>query len=453
MNAKRSLNTSWRRAAAIPGLKRDVAALSVLIVAAIISTIATLAFLSGEGLFVEKIALRAEFEEVPGLNPNATPHVATIAGVRVGDIVSYEATDRGTAIVTMSIDPNVATIYDNATALLRPKNPLNDMQISINPGGPPGQPLGDNGLIPVGQTKRPIQVNEALQHLDERSQAAIENLMSASDIALVSAPQQLPGGLRAVDNNLNTMRPVVEALETRRENIAKLVTALSQISTAIGGDKERAARLADSTQQTLKVLADNDQDLVATFAEFPGLSEQLRKALSATQDLTEQLDPTLDNLKEAADELPDALEEFGDTIDELDETVEDLDPFVKKAKHVLRDLRPFVEDVDVALDDAVAITTNLDRDTKTISTYLTVIQAFIYNTSSVFGAGDANGGNIRGHFVYSFPDGPQALPGGQPGYSPGPEAGVKPGRPNEFTPIPDYVPGAPEHNAKTSGGN
>lgn len=456
MNAKkkRSAGQRWERLISTPGLKKDVVALGLLIAVAIGSMAGTGYFLGGTLPWTDHYVLRAEFEEVPGLNPNATPHVATIAGVRVGDITGYEATDRGTAIVTMELDENVPTIYDNATALLRPKNPLNDMQITINPGNEPGKPIASGGMIPVGQTKRPIQINEALQHLDDRAQAAVTDLMVASDVALANAPKQFPEGIKATDQTLTTLRPVMESLSTRRDNIAKLVTALGHIANALGGDRERATRLADSLQTTLGVIAANDRDLVATFNEFPGLSDKLHDALSATQDLTKELNPTLDNLSDASDELPDALERFEKTTDELGDTVDSARDFAHEAKSVVKDLRPFVNKLHDSMDDLIGITRTLDRDTDTIFNYLTVLHVFTSTTSSVFGAGDGTGNNIRGHApMVSFPDATQFLPGGQPGYSPGPEGGLLPGKPSPFTPMPAYIPGSPERNSRTSGGN
>jgi phospholipid/cholesterol/gamma-HCH transport system substrate-binding protein len=450
---KRGFAQRWERLLSTPGLKRDVMALSVLIIVAIGSMAGTGYFLGGQLPWTDHYVLRAEFEQVPGLNPDATPHVATIAGVRVGDITDYEATDRGTAIVTMELNKDVPTIYDNATALLRPKNPLNDMQITINPGTDAGKPLASGGLIPVGQTKRPIQINEVLQHLDDRAQAAVTDLMVASDVALANAPKDFPDGIRATDQTLKTLRPVMESLSTRRENIAKLVTALGHIAGALGGDRERATRLADSLQTTLGVLAENDRDLVATFNEFPGLSKQLHDALSATQDLTKELNPTLDNLSEASDELPDALDRFKKTTHELDDTVDSAKDFAHEAKKVVKDLRPFVGKLDESMDDLVGITRTLDRDTDVIFNYLTVLHVFTSTTSSVFGPGDKHGNNIRGHAEFALPDATQFLPGGDPGYSPGPEGGLKPGKPSPFTPMPAYIPGSPERNSRTSGGN
>jgi phospholipid/cholesterol/gamma-HCH transport system substrate-binding protein len=457
---KHSIGKTWERIRTVPGLRRDVGALTVLAVAAVISTLLIQSFVGKTTLFEKDVTYRAEFADVTGLNPNATTHFVSVAGVRLGKITDWAPTNHGTAVVTMEIKPSFGKMYTNASAVLRPKNPLNDMSITINPGGPPGQPLPENGLIPVNQTHRPIQINEALGHLDERTQEAVQSLMDASDQALANAPKQLPDGVKAFDGTLATLRPVMDSLQHRRENIARLVTALGDIATALGGDHARALQLATASQQTLQVLAANDRNLVASINELPGLSSQLRNALSATQDLTKQLNPTLDNLKDASEELPKALDRFTDTTHELDKTVDVAKPFVRDAKPLVADLRPLIGDLNDSLHNIRPVTARLQRDTNAVGVYLTAIQAFVYNTTSIFGLRDGNGASIRGHVAMGPSQATQAFPGGNPGYSPtAADAGTGPGTPSGATPVPWYVPGADdyqpgynERHAKIPGG-
>jgi phospholipid/cholesterol/gamma-HCH transport system substrate-binding protein len=357
------------------------------------------------------------------VNPKSS-HKVTMAGVNVGKITGWEPTERGTAILKLEIEGD-HPVYDNARAVLRPKNPLNDMTVEINPGGPPGKPLQENGLIPVAQTERPVQVDEVLAHLDERTQLALTDLLVESDVALVRAPQDLPGGLAAMDDTVLKMKPVVEALQTRREKIGKLVTALSQISSALGKNDNRTADLVSATQQTLAVLANNDGDLQATLRQLPGLSHDLRHALASTEQLTGQLNPTLDSLGDASKDLPASLKRFEDTVHEIGGTVDKAKPFMAKARPLVADLRPLIADVDTSLGDLLPVSASLRQDTKTVTTYLDDIRAFIYNTSSVFGAGDGpETGIIRGHLVVPLPGG-GLFPGGAGGYAPGPENGIK----------------------------
>ncbi|MFB9730330.1 MlaD family protein [Haloechinothrix salitolerans] len=360
----------------------------------------------------------AEFEDAAGNNADAK-HLVTIAGVEVGQIVDWEVSDRGSARLTLSIEPG-HRIHDNARAVMRTVNPLNQMYIEIDPGGPPGAPLRAGGMLPASQTERAIQPDEVMRHLDDRSRRALGALLRESDVALARAPEQLPEGLRATDSTLRHLRPALKALRTRRDKLSELSSGLSRIAQAVGGNQDRLATLADSAQQALRVVRRNDDELRLTLGELPGLNKQLRRALTGTQEVTNELDPVLTDLESASDTLPSALERTGELAEELGRTVDKAKPVVAKAKPVATDLRPLVADADVALSDVRPVSRRLPHDTAVLESYLTDLQAFVYNTSSVFSPRDAQGTIIRGHAVVPVPDG-GAIPGARGGYAPSPE--------------------------------
>jgi phospholipid/cholesterol/gamma-HCH transport system substrate-binding protein len=419
---KASMQRRWERVRTVPGLGRDVTAVAVLIVAALIATAILQNRMAITFPWSDRTHLQVEFESVPGVNPKSS-HKVTMAGVTVGKITGWKPTSKGTAVLDLEIESG-HTFYSNARAVLRPKNPLNDMTVEINPGSAPGKALKENGRIPLSQTERPVQVDEILGKLDERTQLAVTDLLVQSDVALVRAPKELPSGLKAADSTLLKLEPVVTSLKTRRAKIAKLVTALSDISGALGRNDARTAKLVNATQDTLSVLGKNDGDLRSTLDQLPGLSSELRKALSSTQRLTGELDPAIDGLGAASKDLPDALDRLDSTVDKVGSTVDKAKPFIAMAKPVVADLRPIVANVDPALTDLLPVTASLNQDTATVTKYMDDIRAFVYNTSSVFGAGEGpETGIIRGHLVVPLA-GAGAIPGLNGGYAPGKENGI-----------------------------
>ena len=420
MNA--SMQRRWERVRTVPGLGRDVTAIVVLVIAALIAATILQSKMSITFPWSDRTHLQVEFASVPGVNPKSS-HKVTMAGVTVGKITGWEPTAKGTAVLKLEIESG-HKFYSNARAVLRPKNPLNDMTVEINPGGPPSARLHENGVIPLARTEKPVQVDEILGHLDERTQLAVTDLLVQSDVALKDAPEELPTGLDAVQGTLLKLQPVVDSLKTRREKIAKLVTALSEISNALGRNDTRTAKLVDATQATLSVLGKNGGDLRSTLAQLPGLSHDLQTALSSTQRLTGELNPTIDGLGAASKDLPAALKKLDGTVDQIGSTVDKARPFVALAKPVIADLRPLVANANPALTDLVPVTASLNQDTGTVTSYMDDIRAFVYNTSSVFGAGDGpETGIIRGHLVVPLP-GFGAIPGGHGGYKPGNENGL-----------------------------
>ena len=430
MASKMNLALQWERIRTVPGLGRDVAALSFLVVVGLFAAIVIQANLSPLLPWSAQEVIQAEFSSVPGVNPDAETSV-TISGVKVGKIEAARVSDHGTAILSLDLI-GTPKIYDNARMILRPKNVLNEMNVEINPGGPPGHLLQPGQVIPATQTIRPIQADEILQHLDTKAQQGLHDMLAESDVALARAPEQLPGGLNAVTDTSVHLQPVVQALQARRQNISKLVSALSEISAAVGENNSRSTQLADSTQQTLKALADNDASLRSSLQQLPGLSDQLRASLSGTQRLTKQLNPTLDDLNAASDKLPKALDKLQDTTDNLGDVVDSAGPALDRAKSVVHDLRPFIRDANPALNDLIPTTKLLQRDTGLLTSYLLQFRAFFYNTKSVFGAGDSQGSIIRAQVVFPPGTGEGFLNGKGPGtFTPTPdETGVSNGQQN-----------------------
>ncbi|MBA0126771.1 MCE family protein [Haloechinothrix sp. YIM 98757] len=386
------------RVRTVPGLLRNVVVLTVFFAVGLISTGYLFA---NYGVNVpwsdDSFEFAAEFEHAPGVNPSS-PQEVRIAGVPVGEIESAEPQDGDKARLVMSIESD-HTVYTNARLILRSKSPLNVMYVALDPGGPPGDPLPENGTIPVSQTERPIHLYETLKKLDERARDATTSLINQADAALVSAPEQLPDGLRAADETMASFRPVLEELQTRRETISNLVTSLARVSAAVGEDDERLARLVASLQESLGVLANRDKELDATLAELPGLTQDVRHAMTSASALTEQLDPTLSALHGVSDELPDTLRGLTETVGSAGTVVDEAAPVVDKAKPVVADLKPLARDVNATLGDLAPVTGHLPDATERIVPWLDHLAAFVYQTSSAFSIHDDNGGFGRANFT------------------------------------------------------
>lgn len=394
------LGLYWQRVRNEPGLGRNVLVLAALIALGV-GTCAYILSQQGSGTttwpWEDRFTLTAEFDNAPAVAPGQGQEVR-IAGVQVGKIESARVSKDGKAALKLSLEPGY-TVYDNARTVLRPKSPLNEMYVALDPGGPPGKPLPEGGTIPANQSQRPIQVDEVLAHLDTDTRHALTTMLSESDAALASAPESLADGLTATSDVARNLQPVVSALETRKETLAKLVTALAQIATAVGEDDARLAKLADGLEQTLGAAAEQNKAMNAAIAQLPGVTGQLKQATGSVQKLSDQLDPMLDSLRHASDDLPRSLDKLTKTVDRVGATVDEAGPVIAKAKPVVADLRPLVGDVNAALPQLRPVTRELDPVTAAVLPYLNDLRAFVYQTNSITKWHDKTGGMLRGLLV------------------------------------------------------
>lgn len=396
----------WQRVRTEPGLRKNVTALAALIALAAVAGAIILGNQRLKWPWDDRLSFYATFQNAPGVSPGHGQEVR-IAGVSVGEIGSAEADDSGAARVELEIDSRYP-VYDNATVVLRPKSPLNEMYVELNPGTPPARRLGQEAVLPVAQSHRPIQIDEALGHLDGNTRSALTSLLQESDVALAGAPQNLPSGLRATDQVAKHLQPVVQSLQQRRDTLQKLVTSLSQISTAVGGDGDRLGALAGDLNTTLTALGERSGDIRSVLRRLPEFTKQLNEATTAVQALSSQLDPALDNLKKASGTLPGSLNKLTNTVDQVGKTVDKGDPLVQKAQPVVHDLRPVTADLTTALPDLHASTARLDSVSNAVVASLSDLGAFFVNTRSLVGLKDGNGGILRGFLVAT----PQPLDAG-----------------------------------------
>jgi phospholipid/cholesterol/gamma-HCH transport system substrate-binding protein len=339
----------------------------------------------------------ATFPTSPGVSPGHGQEVR-IAGVHVGVIDAVSVNSHGQARLTLSIDPRYA-VYRNATLVLRPKSQLNEMYVEMNPGGPPAGRLPDDGTLPVTDAQSPVEIDQVLGHLDSNAREALTALLEQSDVALADAPHDLPNGLSATNVVVQHLQPVLGALATRRAKLQQLVTALSQISKALGGNDQRLTSLINSLDQTLQVLGGNSGDLNSVLSQLPGVTRQLTNATSAVQSLGSQLNPTLDNLRSASGSLPTALSRLRGTVDQAGTDIDVGTPAIRGALPVVQDLRPFAGDLDEALPNVQSVTRDLQTDTAYLVPSLADLGPFIINTRSLTSLKDGNGGILRGFLV------------------------------------------------------
>ncbi|HEY0574118.1 MAG TPA: MlaD family protein [Pseudonocardia sp.] len=355
----------------------------------------------------DRLVVTADFPATPGISPGNGQEVR-IAGVNVGDIAGADVAPDGHARLTLSLEPG-HRLYQNATLVLRPKSPLNEMYVTIAPGAPPAPVVSSGYQFPITSSERPVQVDEVLNHLDDNGQRMLTSLLAESDVALTSARADLPAGLDATTAVANHMRPVAEQLAQRKELIRRLITALGQIAQAVGGDDQRVRTLAAGLQTTLHSFGTHQPQVDQTLAELPGLLAELKRSTDAVHGLSDQLDPTLHNLADASDRFPEALHDLRGTADKLDAVVGAADPFLDAARPVVADLRPFVGELSTTLPELHAVTQRLDPMTNALLPYLPDLAAFTVQTRSIVSLEDSNNGVLRATAPYSFQTPPPVL--------------------------------------------
>ena len=144
--------------------RQDFAAIVVLVALAVVVVAYILGHQPSFTLGKSYYTVQAEFSTGAAVTAGQGQSV-DIAGVQVGQVGAVRL-DGGRAVVSMNIFKQYRPIYRDATVLLRPRTPLKDMYLALDPGTQAAGAIPNGGTLPVANTSPDINVEEILSSLD-----------------------------------------------------------------------------------------------------------------------------------------------------------------------------------------------------------------------------------------------------------------------------------------------
>jgi len=262
-----------------------------------------------------------------------------VSGVQVGEISEVSLED-GHAVVELLIEPKYeGLIREDATALLRPKTPLKDMFLEVDPGN--GRPLPEDGVVPLGNTLPDVNPDEFLAMLDGDTRDYLKLLVNGAGRGLEGRGGDLREVFRLFEPTHRDLARVNSAVATRRASLRRLVNSLQRLTTELAGKEDDLAELVDSAATVLRSYAAEDVNISRAVRELPLALRQTTDTLGRVERLARVLGPSLERLRPAARALGRAqvaLRPFArEATPELRERIR---PLVRSARPVVRDLRP-----------------------------------------------------------------------------------------------------------------
>lgn len=364
--------------------------------------------------------LDARFVSAAGVMPGQGQAV-TISGVPVGK-VSGVRLDRGQAVVSMDIERRHAgRIRPDATLLLRPKTPLKDMVVQLDPGTAESGPALKSGAeVSVDATAPDVDFDQIIAMLDTDTRAQLATLLGDAGTAIGGA------GGRALARALRRFEPLsrrtAEAsrlLARRGTQTKRLVTNLGRVTGELGAIDARLAEFISGNAALFRRFANQNGALGETIRRLPPTLRASTAALRRAGALSNALSTTLPAVRPATRELAGALREVRPFLDETRPVLEkQLRPFARDAQPVARQLRPAVRRTADALPGLSRTTTVLNRLFDSLAydppgdgvgrqSYLFYLPWAAHNTNSALSTQDAAGPMRRS--IVQFSCGGQAL--------------------------------------------
>jgi phospholipid/cholesterol/gamma-HCH transport system substrate-binding protein len=403
---------------AIRAHRVDFAAIAVLVVAAIGVSAYILehqpSFVFGQSYYT----VRAPFATAAAVT-SGQGQAVTIAGVQVGQIGGVSL-HNGQAVVTMNIYKQYAPIYRNATVLLRPRTPLKDMYLELDPGTRSAGRVPSGGMLSASNTQPDVDVSEILSSLDSDTRNYLVLLLSAGAQAFhdpgsgdrtapsPAAVADLRGTLKRFEPLDRDTKRFAALLATRQANIRRAIHNLNLVSNAFGGVEGQLASLIRASDTNFSAIAANDNQLQQTLTEFPPTLRQSITTLDKVKGFANASTTTLQQLQPFARNLGPALKAsrplFHDTTPVI---ANELRPFSVAVQPLARTLAagaPKLKTTIPALTSSISVLNTLfdelaHQPSKGQQSYLFWGSWLAHIADSLVSAQDANGSVLQGIFM------------------------------------------------------
>jgi phospholipid/cholesterol/gamma-HCH transport system substrate-binding protein len=250
------------------------AAVTLTLTALLATTIASVTF-------GETIRYRAEFTDVTGLLPGDD---VRIAGVRVGRVDGIDLVRNSVARITLDVDRE-HRIRKGTRAVIRYRNLVGQRYIALTDGPGPDEYLGENGLIPLKQTKPALDLTVLLNGFRPLFVALDPKEVNTFAYEVIRVLQGEGGTITSL---LSHTASLTNTLADRDQVIGRLITNLNQVLGTISDRDTQLSELIGQLQQLVSGLAADRKAIgssltgIADLADATaGLVEDGRPALRA----------------------------------------------------------------------------------------------------------------------------------------------------------------------------
>jgi phospholipid/cholesterol/gamma-HCH transport system substrate-binding protein len=297
--------------------RNDFIAMTALFLAAVAVAVYILvhqpAFTLGRSYYVVK----AEFASGAAVTAGQGQSV-DVAGVQVG-LVGGVSLENGHAVVTMNIFKKYAPIYNNANVLLRPRTPVKDMYLALDPGTPDAGAIPNGGTLGVASTQPTVDVDQILQSLDADTRDYLLLLLAGGAQAFRDpgnpGPIPSPAAVADLRGTFKRFAPLnrdtatfTRLLQTRSRDISRAINGLQQVTRALGGVDGKLTSLIQASNTNFTAISSQDVALQDALTLLPGTLTQATQTLGQTESFAHESAIALHGLVPFAHALGPALE-------------------------------------------------------------------------------------------------------------------------------------------------
>ena len=227
--------------------------------------------------------VNAQFDQASAVTSGQGQSV-DIAGVQVG-LVGGVTVQNGRAVVKMNIYKKYAPIYRNATVLLRPRTPLKDMYLELDPGTTNAGAIPPGGTLGAGATNPDVDFSEILSSLDTDTRDYLLLLLAGGAQAFKDpgnpGPLPSPAAVSDLQGVFKRFAPLnrdtatfTRLLAERTQNIRRSINGLRKVTETLGSVQGPLTSLINSSNTNFQAIASQSRQVQEALTLLPGTLQQ-----------------------------------------------------------------------------------------------------------------------------------------------------------------------------------
>ncbi len=397
--------------------RQDFIAILALLVAAVGVTLYILEHQPSFGFGKSYYTVKAQFATGAAVTAGQGQSV-DVAGVQVGEVGAVDLT-HGRAIVTLNLYKKYEPIYNNATVLLRPRTPLKDMYLSLDPGTKDAGAVAVGATLPIANTQPDINVEEILSTLDSDTRNYLLLLLAGGAQAFhdpgASGPAPSEAAVVALQGTFKRFAPLnrdtatfTKLLAQRTTNIRRSIHNLKEVTQALASVDGTLTSLINSSNTNFAAISSQSQNLEQALTLLPPTLQETTVSLGKAQAFANQSTVALRGLLPFAHAFGPALQAatplFKDTTPVIKNQLRPYSVAIQPLARILNPASAKLRVATPALTRSVGVLNSLFNElayqpSGSKQGYLFWGSWLAHNALSLTNLQDANGAVVRGLFM------------------------------------------------------
>jgi phospholipid/cholesterol/gamma-HCH transport system substrate-binding protein len=223
--------------------------------------------------------LRVPIQNAAGLSAGSDLMIAGATAGRVEGI----ALRPGSALVTVTVDPEHAPVHRDATIAVRPKSLLGERYLALDPGQA-GDALPSGATLPPTAVVRSTDLEDVINTFDQPTRDKLQTLVVELGGGVAGRGQELNAGLAAGRTDLDHLRGIADTLASRDSELRDVIANLDSVTAELArSDRSRQlGALIQNLEALLHNLADQEAQLRRALAESSAALTRTSSALDGT---------------------------------------------------------------------------------------------------------------------------------------------------------------------------